>query len=562
MKSPRSIATARRAGAVLCAVLCAGPAAAVLADGVGGGPVPAPPAAGHCVGEAERAAVLDRLARSGPLAPRPADPRATALTLYEDPMPGGMNSFGRTVTNYVDLDPAAGLRDWNCGAVTYDGHQGIDIEIRDFYDMDEGVALLCAAPGTVVAAHDGEFDRRTAWTGGALANYAIVQHADGSLAYYWHMRRGSVRVAPGNAVASGDTLGFVGSSGFSSGPHIHFETQLPGMREPHAGACQASPSLWVSQPPYVWTHAAEIFNHGLTTLALDWPTICERPPSKTHVVANSVVRSWIRARNLTTSTLITWRFFSPAGQWAQYSFYPNGNYTSSWWYINWTLNPASNLYGAWRVEISLDGALVATQPFTLDAVPNQLPTIAPRTVTVPADGRVEVDLAGTDPDGAVFWHNMAVPPWQGTYTLGGTRRHVLTYVPAPGFTGLDSMQVRAVDDQNAAGPAAVIRFDVRDVTAVGEGAARGLALAPPAPNPLARDSRIAFTLPAPGDARLEVLDVGGRRVARWEAGGLAAGGHAVAWEALAGARALPAGLYFVRLAAGGESRVRRVSVTE
>lgn len=194
----------------LAVMLLAGAARSQVAGGGAPGP---PPAGGDCITAPERAATAAAVARAHLAVP--AGPERVEVTFYADPMPGGINSFGRTVTNYVDLDPTTGsLRDWNCGTVTYDGHTGDDIEIRDFYDMDAGVPILCAAPGTVVATHDGEFDRQTQWLSGVTANSVTVQHADGSQALYWHMRKGSVRPVVGQVVATGDTLGMVGSSGF------------------------------------------------------------------------------------------------------------------------------------------------------------------------------------------------------------------------------------------------------------------------------------------------------------------------------------------------------------
>jgi hypothetical protein len=79
----------------------------------------------------------------------------------------------------------------------------------------------------------------------------------------------------------------------------------------------------------------------------------------------------------------------------------------------------------------------------------------------------------------------------------------------------------------------------------------------PAPNPVTHGSRttIAFTLPAAGAIDLGVFDIGGRRVVTLESGRLAAGPHALHWDA-AGA----AGVYFVRLAAFGTTRTVRFVV--
>lgn len=54
--------------------------------------------------------------------------------MFADPIGGGgVNSPGKATNNYVDLDPTAGLLDYNCQNSTYDGHQGTDIDITSFY---------------------------------------------------------------------------------------------------------------------------------------------------------------------------------------------------------------------------------------------------------------------------------------------------------------------------------------------------------------------------------------------------------------------------------------------
>ena len=54
------------------------------------------------------------------------------------------------VLRYVDHDPGPGARDQTCGTLAYDGHDGIDIRVPGLVEMRAGVAVLAAAPGTVL----------------------------------------------------------------------------------------------------------------------------------------------------------------------------------------------------------------------------------------------------------------------------------------------------------------------------------------------------------------------------------------------------------------------------
>ncbi len=96
---------------------------------------------------------------------------------------------------------------------------------------------------------------------------------------------------------------------------------------------------------------------------------------------------------------------------------------------------------------------------------------------------------------------------------------------------------------------------------VGDAGAPALALARPAPNPARGSAAFTFSLPAPGEARLEIVDVTGRRIwARREV--LAAGAHTWRWDGRDDAgRARGAGLYLVRLVTPwGTRRTRLVWV--
>lgn len=90
------------------------------------------------------------------------------------------------------------------------GHTGIDIDNRS------RPSVYVAAAGTV------EF---AGWLGG-YGNLIIVNHGSGLSTYYAHLDK--FYASKGSAVAKGDAIGKMGSTGRSSGPHLHFEVRKNG----------------------------------------------------------------------------------------------------------------------------------------------------------------------------------------------------------------------------------------------------------------------------------------------------------------------------------------------
>ena len=76
-----------------------------------------------------------------------------------------------------------------------------------------GTPILAAGRGIIEVAK-----RR-----GANGNYVRIKHANGYQTAYSHMRRFGPGIRPGKKVRQGQTIGYVGSTGLSSGPHLHYE---------------------------------------------------------------------------------------------------------------------------------------------------------------------------------------------------------------------------------------------------------------------------------------------------------------------------------------------------
>lgn len=181
------------------------------------------------------------------------------------------------VNNFVDSNNASTVQDWNCGNRTYSGHLGIDIDLWPFTwsMMDNNhIAAIAAAPGRVVAAVDNQNNENNCGQTGENQNwnYVAIRHDDSSTSFYGHLRNNSLQVVVGQIVVAGEILGYVGSSGISSNPHLHFEvnsqavvsSQQAGLIDPYQGSCNFlnSNSRWVAQKPYREPAIVRVMTHG------------------------------------------------------------------------------------------------------------------------------------------------------------------------------------------------------------------------------------------------------------------------------------------------------------
>lgn len=94
--------------------------------------------------------------------------------------------------------------DWKSGK-----HDGIDIV------SDGNKTVLAVAPGKII---------RSGWND-SWGNYIVLQMTGGKSLVYAHLAAGSRKVLGGDTVKEGDALGIMGSTGNSSGPHLHIELQ-------------------------------------------------------------------------------------------------------------------------------------------------------------------------------------------------------------------------------------------------------------------------------------------------------------------------------------------------
>ncbi len=99
-------------------------------------------------------------------------------------------------------------------------HGGIDIVTG--YGNSSGVPVVAAASGTVVTAIRG-------YSG--YGHTVVIDHGGGLRTRYAHMQPGSLTVYVGQKVSMGQQIGRIGSTGNSTGPHLHFEVLLNGVKQ-------------------------------------------------------------------------------------------------------------------------------------------------------------------------------------------------------------------------------------------------------------------------------------------------------------------------------------------
>ncbi len=230
------------------------------------------------------------------------------------------------IQNYVDHDPGPGVRDYACGPLGYDGHTGTDIRVLDPTALRAGVEVRAAAPGVVRAVRDGEDDARPGHspdvTGREAGNSVALAHGDGWETQYSHLRKGSVRVAPGQAVAAGQVLGLVGMSGRTQFPHVELAVRKDGQPVDPFRGLSGGPDCGPGRSP-LWSPAA-LAALAYAPSALAGAGFTAQPPDQAALAAGQVgedrlsvlapaVIFWVQALGVRAGDVLSLRLTGPDG---------------------------------------------------------------------------------------------------------------------------------------------------------------------------------------------------------------------------------------------------------
>lgn len=123
----------------------------------------------------------------------------------------GTGSFGWPVPSCTYITSKFGPRYHPVTGAYQSTHTGLDI------GASHGATIVASDGGTVT----------TAGVKGGYGNCVMIDHGNGYYTLYGHMS--SIAVSVGQSVSKGDTVGYVGSTGVSTGPHCHFEIRVNGV---------------------------------------------------------------------------------------------------------------------------------------------------------------------------------------------------------------------------------------------------------------------------------------------------------------------------------------------
>ena len=288
------------------------------------------------------------------------------------------------VVNYVDVDGKyRSERDARGGALTYDSHEGMDFTLPNFAAMDRGVRVLAADDGVVVEVVDGHPDRNSGDVRDpktrprGKSNLVRIDHGDGVRTSYLHLKKGSVLVKAGDRATAGQPIGEVGSSGMSSGPHLHFEVrsradQEHAIHRARSGAVVATlgdPVKWWRDPlPYAGEVAGAL-DHGVAATEPTEAEIDLRPADAGPFAprrGQGAVYIWARLFGFREGDRLDYQFKDPRGRVRNELTFETPEIRYGWWSAHVDL-PRDAYLGEWTVVATRNRKPLFTQTFQVAA---------------------------------------------------------------------------------------------------------------------------------------------------------------------------------------------------
>lgn len=128
-------------------------------------------------------------------------------------------------------------------------HNSPDNQFAVDIPMPEGTPVLAAREGTVIYTEANQVYGAQVPNMMGKANEIRIQHIDGTYAVYAHLAHGGVYVYAGQRIAAGQQIGLAGSTGYSSGPHLHFAVQTVRKNHDKIETVSLPFQFYVGNPP-------------------------------------------------------------------------------------------------------------------------------------------------------------------------------------------------------------------------------------------------------------------------------------------------------------------------
>jgi murein DD-endopeptidase MepM/ murein hydrolase activator NlpD len=270
------------------------------------------------------------------------------------------------ISGFYDQDPSFNIiGDYSCSNRTYDGHKGVDIFTWPFawYLVENDlVEVITAAAGTIVGKLDGNdhdncnFENET-W------NAIYIMHSDGSMAWYGHMKNNSLtEKGIGSTVTKGEYLGIVASSGYSSGPHLHFEifedsNDDTSWIDPYQGNCNNlnNQSWWDDQEPYRESKLNVILTHNAVPIPWNCPVDQEEPNLSNQFDEGATIYFAAYYKDQIQEQISNYRIKIPSGsEWNSWNSSTTETYDASYWFWGFDM-PIEGPFGNWTYEVTYEG---------------------------------------------------------------------------------------------------------------------------------------------------------------------------------------------------------------
>lgn len=388
-----------------------------------GGEVSLPSKTEPCLTESERSSIkhmleenIASLAAEGRLL---AEPGKGTHPLFDWPVAQASGfEYGSVwgISNYLDQNTAFPnqITDYNCGSRSYDtasgyNHQGYDIYTWPFWwkQMELNQAInIAAADGQIIGKVDGSFDRNCDFNSDP-ANAVFLQHSDGSITWYLHMKNGALTSkGVGESVTQGEFLGVIGSSGSSTGPHLHFETydSNSNLIDPNVGPCNSlnSDTWWNNQKPYNNPNVNAALTHSAPPQFQACPET-EITNESNHFASGDLALFAIYLVDQEAGTSTHLKITRPNGTvFQEWDFSLVDNFQLSYWYWEFVVD----MEGEWTWEATYNGS-TTSHTFsvgTLDVEANELEALV--VYPNPTSGEIHFSLGTTQAETKISITNM------------------------------------------------------------------------------------------------------------------------------------------------------------